>query len=62
MKNDARLAVWSGLGGIALFLLQAFSIYHRGWAFDGLEALFGELGGRQYGIGWGASLTAIALL
>ena len=62
LKNDARLAVWSGLGGIALFLLQAFSIYHRGWAFDGLEALFGELGGRQYGIGWGASLTAIALL
>lgn len=61
-RQDAKLQVWSGLGGLALFLLQGFTIYHRGWAFEGLEALFGELDGRQYGIGWGASLSVLGFL
>ena len=62
LKGDARLQVWAGIGGLGLFLLQGFAIYHRGWAFEGLEALFGELGGRQYGVGWGASLAVLASL
>ena len=62
LRSDGRALVLSGAGGIALFLIQGFAIYHRGWAFDGLEAVFGELGGRQYGIGWGATLTVLAFL
>ncbi|MEM9438976.1 MAG: iron ABC transporter permease [Pseudomonadota bacterium] len=62
LREDARLQVWAGLGGIFLALLQGFTIYHRGWAFDGLEAAFGELDGRQFGMGWGASLVVLASL
>ncbi|MEZ5834145.1 MAG: iron ABC transporter permease [Geminicoccaceae bacterium] len=62
LRNDARLMIVAGFGGLALFLLQGFAIYHRGWAFAGLEDLFGPLDARQYGIGWGASITLVAML
>lgn len=61
-RDDPRLLIWSGLGGLLLFLLQGFAIYHRGWAWPIFEQFFGELDGRQYGIGWGAALTASAFL
>ncbi|MEM7045136.1 MAG: iron ABC transporter permease, partial [Pseudomonadota bacterium] len=61
-RRDNRLLLASGIGGLALLLLQAFAIYHRGWAWPILELLFGPLDGRQFGIGWGGAVTALAFL
>jgi len=54
--------VASGLLGLALIVLQGFSIGLNGWTLDILKGLFGEPGPRQAGMGYGAALTATALL
>jgi iron(III) transport system permease protein len=51
-----------GLAGGAWFLLQGFGIGLRGFQWQWLNALFGELGDRQFGMGWGALLTGGAFL
>ncbi|MEQ8356013.1 MAG: iron ABC transporter permease [Kiloniellaceae bacterium] len=64
-KNDplfARVMLIAGGGGLAYLLLQAFAVGLRGWEFAFLEALFGPLETRQFGLGYGALLTAAALL
>jgi iron(III) transport system permease protein len=60
-RRGAWLVVASALG-VALFFAQAFGIGLRGWSAAWLEALFGELDGRQFGIGAGGALVLIALL
>lgn len=60
-RRGAWLVVASGLG-LAFFFAQAFGIGLRGWSAGWLEALFGELQGRQFGIGAGGALVLIALL
>lgn len=52
------------VGGIGFFWLfaQGFAIGIRGYNFTWLESLFGDLGDRQYGMGYGAMLCAIAFL
>lgn len=47
--------------GLALLVAQGEAIGVRGWRFAGLETLFGVLDDRQFGIGWGGSLTAMGL-
>jgi iron(III) transport system permease protein len=64
-KNDplfARVLLLAGGGGFAYLLLQAFAIGLGGWQFGFLEALFGPLETRQFGLGYGALLAAAALL
>jgi iron(III) transport system permease protein len=52
----------SGLLGLALIVLQGFSIGLNGWTMDALKGLFGEPGPSQAGMGYGAALTAAAFL
>ncbi|MBZ6078638.1 ABC transporter permease [Microvirga puerhi] len=65
MRPEGRLADWltaSGILGLALILLQGFSIGLNGWTFGILKALFGEPGPHQAGMGYGAALTATSFL
>lgn len=48
--------------GFAYLLLQGFAIGLRGWSWDWLSSLFGELDDRQFGMGWGALLVSGAFL
>ena len=64
-KADPRFApllLAAGGGGLAYFFLQAFAIGLGGWEFGLLEAAFGPLGTRQFGMGYGALLVCGALL
>jgi iron(III) transport system permease protein len=57
-----RLLAVAGALGLAWLLAQGFAIGLRGWRYEWLEALFGELDGRQFGMGYGALLVALAFL
>ena len=48
--------------GLAYLLAQGFAIGIGGWEFAALEATFGPLGDRQFGMGYGALLAAAAFL
>ncbi|MFI5032814.1 MAG: ABC transporter permease [Reyranellales bacterium] len=48
--------------GLALFAAQAFAIGLHGWTANWLTASFGELDGRQFGIGAGGTIVLIAFL
>ncbi len=64
-RNDpffANLLLISGIGGLAYVGLQGFTIGIDGWEFSTLEQLFGPLGQRQFGLGYGALLTSAAFL
>ncbi len=56
------LLIYSGLFGFAWLAFQGLGIGLRGWQFDWLEALFGPLDDRQFGMGYGALLLAAAFL
>ncbi len=51
-----------GLTGFMGLLLSGFLIGSKGWSFDLLNTLWGELAGRQFGIGSGAFLALLSLL
>ena len=64
-KSDSlypALLIYSGLFGFAWLAFQGLGIGLRGWQFDWLEALFGPLDDRQFGMGYGALLLAAAFL
>ena len=48
--------------GLAGLLVSGFTIGARGWSFDTLNALFGELPSGQFGVGIGGALALLALL
>lgn len=58
----ARLLILAGAAGFAYLFAQGFAIGLRGWQADWLAALFGDLDDRQFGMGYGALLTAGAFL
>lgn len=60
--NYARILLLSGAFGFAWLIAQGFGIGIRGFAFDWLTLLFGDLGDRQFGMGYGALLVASAYL
>jgi len=61
-RRRGDLLVVTAGAGVALFTAQAFAIGLRGWNTGWLVAAFGDLEGRQIGIGAGATLVLIALL
>ena len=64
-KSDplyAKILILSGAIGFSWLMAQGFGIGIRGFAFDWLTALFGDLGDRQFGMGYGALLVASAFL
>ncbi|MBX3582386.1 MAG: iron ABC transporter permease [Rhizobiaceae bacterium] len=56
------LLIAVGVVGLAWFLLQGFGIGLRGFSWEWLKAIFGDLKIRQFGMGWGAVLVGTALL
>lgn len=64
-KSDplySKILIYSGLLGFAWLTFQGFGIGLRGWQFGWLEALFGPLADRQFGMGYGAMFMAVAFL
>jgi iron(III) transport system permease protein len=58
----ATVLLLAGGFGLAYTLAQGFAIGIRGWEFEALESAFGELGDRQFGMGYGAVLVCGAFL
>ena len=56
------LLIAVGAIGLGYFMLQGFGIGLRGWNWQWLAALFGELDDRQFGMGYGALLVCGAFL
>ncbi len=61
-RRQAVLLLAGGGVGLAILLASAFLIGARGWAFESFTGLFGALGARQTGIGWGGLVVIAALL
>ena len=64
-KSDPRygaLLLAIGVAGLAWLIAQGLAIGIRGWTADWLGATFGAIETRQYGMGYGALLTASAFL
>jgi iron(III) transport system permease protein len=58
----ALILIAAGVAGLAAVLLQGFAIGIHGWQFGVLEAAFGPLDDRQFGIGYGGMLVSAAFL
>lgn len=57
-----RLLILIGALGLAWLVIQGYTIGHRGWRYAWLTEVFGKLGVRQFGMGYGALLTALTFL
>jgi iron(III) transport system permease protein len=62
VRQRGTWLVASGLLGLALIVIQGFTIGLNGWTSDLLRSLFGEPGPSQAGMGYGAALTATSFL
>ncbi|MBE9605878.1 iron ABC transporter permease [Acetobacteraceae bacterium H6797] len=60
-RMQANLFLLAGGLGLLLLIAQGEAIGVRGWTAPWLEGVFGPMEERQYGIGWGGSVTACAL-
>ncbi|MEO1025274.1 MAG: iron ABC transporter permease [Pseudomonadota bacterium] len=58
----ANLLLLAGALGFAWVIVQGFSIGIRGFNYDWMEAVFGELGDRQFGMGYGGLILTSAFL
>ncbi|MGJ8615486.1 MAG: ABC transporter permease [Sulfitobacter sp.] len=58
----AKILILAGAFGFGWLILQGFAIGIRGWNFAWASALFGDLGDRQFGMGYGALIVASAFL
>ena len=61
-RRQGGFLVLGGGFGLVSLLVSGFAIGARGWAFDWLNASFGELTMRQPGVGWGGFVVLTALL
>ncbi len=64
-KSDpifAKILIGAGAFGFGWLILQGFAIGIRGWNFEWAAQLFGDLGDRQYGMGYGGLICASAFL
>lgn len=65
VKSDpiyARMLVLAGALGFGWLIIQGFSIGIRGFNYAWMKDAFGELGDRQFGMGYGAMLLASSFL
>ncbi|MDE0994343.1 MAG: iron ABC transporter permease [Rhodospirillales bacterium] len=65
IKSDplySKILIVSGLGGLSYIVIQGFIVGIAGWEYTSLELLFGPLGQKQYGLGYGAILVSAAFL
>ncbi|HEX5698966.1 MAG TPA: iron ABC transporter permease, partial [Rhodoferax sp.] len=60
-KQGAVLMAASALG-IAGLMVSGFAIGAKGWSFETLTTIFGPLGAKQFGIGWGGFLVLVSLI
>ncbi|MDM7932874.1 iron ABC transporter permease [Tabrizicola sp.] len=58
----AKVLILAGAFGFSWLVAQGLGIGLRGFAFGWLETLFGPLEDRQFGMGYGAMITASAFL
>lgn len=58
----AYLLLLAGALGFAWVIIQGFSIGIRGFNYEWMEAVFGELGDRQFGMGYGGLILTSAFL
>ncbi|AXI43349.1 iron ABC transporter permease [Sulfitobacter sp. SK011] len=58
----AKILILAGAIGFGWLILQGFAIGIRGWNFEWASALYGDLGDRQFGMGYGALIVASAFL
>lgn len=61
-RHWPEILIVSGAFGFSWLIAQGFGIGIRGYSFDWLTLLFGELNDRQFGMGYGALLAASAFL
>lgn len=61
-RDNSTWLIASGILGLALIILQGFTIGLNGWTLDILKAVTGSDGPSQSGIGYGGALAAMALL
>ena len=64
-KSDpvfAKVLLFAGIGGLAFLTVQGFAIGIRGWNGAMLTDWFGPLDDRQFGMGYGAGMAALAFL
>ncbi|MBI3198620.1 MAG: iron ABC transporter permease [Rhodospirillales bacterium] len=61
-QRRGTLLLLAGTAGLVLFVAQALGIGLRGWTAGWLTTLFGELDGRQVGLGAGGAVALVALL
>ncbi len=54
--------IFAGCLGLVYLCAQGLSIGIRGWNAEWLSALFGDLGDRQFGMGYGALLVSLGFL
>ena len=58
----ANVLIGAGIIGFAVTFTQGFAIGIQGWEYESLKNAFGELGDRQFGMGYGALLVLAAFL
>jgi len=58
----AKILLIAGIGGLTYLTVQGFAIGIRGWNGQWLVDMFGTLGDRQFGLGYGAGMAALAFL
>ena len=58
----ASVLLGAGIFGLVYTLAQGFAIGIQGWEYETLKNAFGELGDRQFGLGYGALLVLGAFL
>ncbi|NIX78129.1 ABC transporter permease [Microvirga terricola] len=61
-RSESDWLIASGVLGLALVILQGFTIGLNGWTLDLLKNLFGAPGPRQAGMGYGGALSSTAFL
>ena len=61
-RQRGEWVFWLSTAGLVYALAQGFAIGIQGWSFGALNASFGELTDRQFGMGYGAVFALFALL
>ena len=61
-RTQGTVMVWCGAFGALGLAASGFSIGAKGWSFAWLQALFGELGRNQFGVGWGGFVALVSLV